>query len=577
MSEVVLIDTGSSWRYSATYQPGWEQPGFNDSSWAVVSTPLYVNFSTCIWGGNGVGTPVPLWTDLYVRKTITLDRADNLRFQIAIDDSFSAHIDGQHVAYNQTWGGCASRWEEQFYRFLDAGTHVLAFQLGDEGQGRAFDIRVTGNFEHGKLSPPQDVTGRPDVHVGDPVDSTGNFFMEATDLTATGRGVDFHFSRYYNSTLIRGGPLGAGWLHTYMSSIQFAGAMAILTLPDGSRATFLQDEGGQWTSLGKQHGRLQAASTNWIFTGRDSRAFHYDADGLLFKICDANSNCIDVLRAPRANLLQNAGFEQPGSSDDTAHGWEFGVPNDYGIFWGTLQRTTWRSHSGLAELAIRGTWAGGTEGGAWQKTNNVVPGSVYEASAHFWADSTWTSAYQALQLEFFDGSNYANNLVLYTNLLLIGIGESWQFRALRATAPTNATWVQMVVRAAGVSSQGALQFDDLSLRRVESDRERRVTNIVDTAQRAVALQYGLGDLLTNVSDWSGREVHFVYTNQEQRALLAGVQDVRGGWTTYGYDAAGRLATVTDARGIVVLSNSYDHLNRVIHQIDASGKDVFLKY
>lgn len=49
-----------------------------------------------------------------------------------------------------------------------------------------------------------------------------------------------------------------------------------------------------------------------------------------------------------------------------------------------------------------------------------------------------------------------------------------------------------------------------------------------------------------------------------------VTDVNGGVTTYGWDSAKRLTTITDAKQQVFLTNTYDTNNRVIQQKLADG-------
>ena len=73
-------------------------------------------------------------------------------------------------------------------------------------------------------------------------------------------------------------------------------------------------------------------------------------------------------------------------------------------------------------------------------------------------------------------------------------------------------------------------------------------------------------LVTKVTMPDGRAVQFDY---EGNRLLK-VQDARRYTTTYGYDAAGRLTTVTDARGARQLLNEYDAAGRVGRQTDAEN-------
>ncbi|WP_344844083.1 RHS repeat-associated core domain-containing protein [Kribbella ginsengisoli] len=69
-----------------------------------------------------------------------------------------------------------------------------------------------------------------------------------------------------------------------------------------------------------------------------------------------------------------------------------------------------------------------------------------------------------------------------------------------------------------------------------------------------------------IHDNAGRTVSYTYDT----GLLKTVTDVNGGVTTYGWDTAKRLTTITDAKNQVFLTNTYDTNNRVIQQQLADG-------
>jgi RHS repeat-associated protein len=74
--------------------------------------------------------------------------------------------------------------------------------------------------------------------------------------------------------------------------------------------------------------------------------------------------------------------------------------------------------------------------------------------------------------------------------------------------------------------------------------------------------------LTSVTDWTSRVVGFQYDGSGR---LWKSTDRASQITTYGYqDATSWLATITDARGAVALTNHYDALGRVDWQKDARG-------
>jgi hypothetical protein len=112
---------------------------------------------------------------------------------------------------------------------------------------------------------------------------------------------------------------------------------------------------------------------------------------------------------------------------------------------------------------VKSSWGGTHEnyGGWWQETD-VIPSATYQASAWFWADNVWTAATQELKIEFYDGTTFLRS----TNILLTDVHEAWTQKVVTATAPIVANAAHVVVNVSGASTNGALQFDDVELKRV---------------------------------------------------------------------------------------------------------------
>jgi len=93
-----------------------------------------------------------------------------------------------------------------------------------------------------------------------------------------------------------------------------------------------------------------------------------------------------------------------------------------------------------------------------------------------------------------------------------------------------------------------------------------LSTITDSAGRVYDVVTS-GGLITSVAlRNSTSSVMFSYTGNS----LTGVTDLRGGQTSYGY-VGGRLATITDPTSTTVLTNTYDSATgRVVDQMDAAG-------
>ncbi|WP_171906854.1 DUF6531 domain-containing protein [Jiangella alba] len=137
------------------------------------------------------------------------------------------------------------------------------------------------------------------------------------------------------------------------------------------------------------------------------------------------------------------------------------------------------------------------------------------------------------------------------------------------------------------SVSGGYQLETKSHQVIGFDQNGRLEYARDSSGQGVSLAYATNGTLDKITDASGREVDvtmdasgkvtaialsdgrsvsYGYTGD----LLTSVTDVRGGVTEYEYDAAGRLAAITDPLGNEVMRSTYDAQGRVISQVDAGG-------
>ncbi|MFE9799963.1 RHS repeat-associated core domain-containing protein [Streptomyces goshikiensis] len=92
----------------------------------------------------------------------------------------------------------------------------------------------------------------------------------------------------------------------------------------------------------------------------------------------------------------------------------------------------------------------------------------------------------------------------------------------------------------------------------------KVASVKDAAGTMSTLQYR-DDLLTRVVRADGRQADYAYTSGRLTSVTAG-----GVITQYGYDPAGRLASVRDGNGNFPMRIAYDTQGRVTSQTDAMG-------
>lgn len=102
------------------------------------------------------------------------------------------------------------------------------------------------------------------------------------------------------------------------------------------------------------------------------------------------------------------------------------------------------------------------------------------------------------------------------------------------------------------------------------DGSGRLSTITDSAGNTATFSYNASNLVSGVSLSDGRSTGYGYTS----GRLTSFTDVRGKQWSYGYDAGGRLATITDPLSHAQVTNVYDPTSgRVTSQTDATGRTV----
>ncbi|MFF5292143.1 nucleic acid/nucleotide deaminase domain-containing protein [Paractinoplanes globisporus] len=144
------------------------------------------------------------------------------------------------------------------------------------------------------------------------------------------------------------------------------------------------------------------------------------------------------------------------------------------------------------------------------------------------------------------------------------------------------------VRARLTKVDGGWQLVPPDRRVLRFDSAGRLLSIKNARGLGVTLAYTSGGLLSTITDAGGRVVRFEsradlrlitkitlpdgrstqFDYQDGRLLKT--QDPRGYVTSYAYDAGGRLAQITDARGHQLIRNTYDAGGRVAQQLDPEG-------
>jgi RHS repeat-associated protein len=117
------------------------------------------------------------------------------------------------------------------------------------------------------------------------------------------------------------------------------------------------------------------------------------------------------------------------------------------------------------------------------------------------------------------------------------------------------------------------QFEDGSSVVYSYDARGNLTSVVD-ATGTTAMQYDGANRLTNIRYPTGRSLQYTYNADGQRTQLVS-QD--GYTVNYSYDAVGRLKTLTDGTGQLIIRYDYDSAGRLIQETNGNGTYTTYEY
>ncbi|MDO8662137.1 MAG: RHS repeat-associated core domain-containing protein [Candidatus Omnitrophota bacterium] len=141
----------------------------------------------------------------------------------------------------------------------------------------------------------------PQNSVGEPINSvTGNMYIITPDLTLSGKGMNFAFSRTYNSqsasNTSESGPLGYGWTHSYNLYLTQDTQNKLVKIKDeeGKGYLFADNQDGTFVSQRGEYSILTKDSSNFIWRKKDGKQYIFDLAGKLTQIKDRNNNTINL-------------------------------------------------------------------------------------------------------------------------------------------------------------------------------------------------------------------------------------------------------------------------------------------
>lgn len=408
--------------------------------------------------------------------------------------------------------------------------------------------KLSYGSQRGGNDSPQSKSG----YNADPVNTaTGNYNYESTDLRVPGRGLDFEFSRAYNSQDTTPGPLGTGWSHSFnIYLIDPASASPSVRYSDGKTLIYLNQQGTnnyQSSYPGYYDQLVKNADSTWTLKKSDQRTYQFNANGRLTTIKDRNSNQITLSYDGSGNLSQIT---------DT-------VGRSYTLAYSGSLITSITDPAGRR---LQFNYDAASNQISFRDANNNLNSYFYDASNRLTriVDGRGNN----LLVNSYDGSN---RVTTQTN----GRGNLWSFaynsdgstsvfdpnnpasdpnsKPIKYTHDTN---FNMQLEADRLSNQTDVRYDDRNNRSQVSDLKSNYFSYQYDANGNVTAQT---DPLLNT-----RQATYDAKNNPTR-----VTDELGAATQMGYDGSGNLTSVTDALDKVT-STSYDSFGQPLVTTDARG-------
>jgi len=433
---------------------------------------------------------------------------------------------------------------------------------------------------------------------GDPVNTaTGNFYHTEVDISLPGLGLPLEFRRTYNSQDAgdNNSDLGHGWAHTLGVALRFDNDEAVTLIhKDGRRLTFTPDGDGGYASPSGITETLQSAGDGtWELRHLDSSVYRFDSNGRLAEQTDRFGNAtVFTYAKPTSSLVSTV--TAPGGRSLT------------------FEYTDGR----IAEITDN---AGRSVSYAYDSAGNLthvtgVTGEVTEFSyddAHQMLTITYPEYPETpfLVNEYVDGKvvvqhdGYGSTGTLEfdegerTTSIVNNRGltqiHAWD-ELFRLTAETDGAGYTSTRSYNGAGLLESVTDANNHTTSFTYDANGNRTRVTDAAGHTSRAQY---DLANNNILWSedAEGVRTTYTYDASGTFLERVTNpvfevtychtpsglvssttIGGATTSFGYDAAGRLTSVTDPLGTET-TMTYDTAGNMTSITDALGRTVRFTY
>ncbi|MDP2923714.1 MAG: RHS repeat-associated core domain-containing protein [Candidatus Omnitrophota bacterium] len=452
--------------------------------------------------------------------------------------------------------------------------------------------------EKGQFGPSKD----PAKDTGDPINVvTGNMYVYTGDISIPGKGINFDFSRAYNSRDDYFGPLGYGWTHSYNIFLFVDSANKLIRIRDdqGRETIFRDDSGGIFTPQRGEYSTLTKTTSGYTWRLKAGTNFYFDTTGKLLKVVDRNSNTI-TLTYNTLKQLQTI-IDTVGRKVILAYDSQNRIISATNPL-GKIYKYAYDANNNLISVTNP---KGGVLSYAYDASHNLTKKTLptanivtfsYDASDRC-TSSSRENNYEKVTLAFEPQSsrtsvknskNYQTTYYYNSDYQLIDVVDSHNNH-------TKSTWdnnLNLISRTDALGHTVIMEYDTKGnlikltdplgaittstyeltfcnptsttdalgkLATYTYDTKGNLTKAINTLNAATSYKYLSAGLISTITNASGKKISFTYNKY---ANIASIKDLAGITIKFTYDVIGNKITSTDPRANIT-RYYYDELNRLI--------------
>jgi RHS repeat-associated protein len=411
------------------------------------------------------------------------------------------------------------------------------------------------------------------AYEADPVNTAnGNYAYQYTDLSIPTRGLPLDVTRAYNSLSPDSGPLGYGWRHNWMVTAEEYGDDVYVTYGNGRQIRFTWD-GSAYEGAPGVFSTLTKSGNLFHLTEKDQTIYHFDAQGRLDSVEDANGNTTTLAYDGQERLTTVTG---PAGRSLT---FGYTSPISDSLISTIIDpsgRTLGYTYNVTGELKMVTDVQGYTTTYTYDGNHRML--TATDANGHTFVTNEYNDAGRVVKQ--WDGDEklwtFAYDEPDHDTIVTDPLGRATTYNydsELRLVSETDALGNTISYVYDADNNRTQVTDKDGHTTRYNYDDRGNTTVITDALGYTRTLAYGTQNNPIREVDKLGQTT--VYTYDTSSNLIA-QEDALGNVAQWAYDAYGQVTSQTDALGRVT-RHAYDDYGHQTAITDALGNATTFTY